>query len=120
MRQAAAEARTDPDLLHEAPVTTPVRRLDEARAARHLKLRWGSPDTPGDAEPIDGPARGGPFAYRVTKDGRVLIDRGGRTVRVVAGKDALALASKLALADADGVQQLLARATGNYRRGTER
>ncbi len=40
LRQAAAEARTDPDLLHEAPVTTPVRRLDEARAARHLKLRW--------------------------------------------------------------------------------
>jgi glycine cleavage system P protein (glycine dehydrogenase) subunit 2 len=38
--QAAAEADSDPDLLHEAPVTTPVRRLDEARAARHLKLRW--------------------------------------------------------------------------------
>jgi glycine dehydrogenase subunit 2 len=41
MRQAATEARTDPDLLHEAPITAPVRRLDEARAARHLKLRWG-------------------------------------------------------------------------------
>jgi glycine dehydrogenase subunit 2 len=40
MLQAASEAETDPDLLHEAPVTTPVRRLDEARAARHLKLRW--------------------------------------------------------------------------------
>jgi len=38
--QAAREAETDPDLLHESPVTTPVRRLDEARAARHLKLRW--------------------------------------------------------------------------------
>jgi len=38
--QAAREAETDPHLLHEAPVTTPVRRLDEARAARHLKLRW--------------------------------------------------------------------------------
>jgi glycine dehydrogenase subunit 2 len=38
--QAAEEAGSDPDLLHEAPVTTPVRRLDEARAARHLKLRW--------------------------------------------------------------------------------
>jgi len=38
--QAAREAETDPDLLHDAPVTTPVRRLDEARAARHLKLRW--------------------------------------------------------------------------------
>ncbi len=38
--KAAGEAETDPDLLHEAPLTTPVRRLDEARAARHLKLRW--------------------------------------------------------------------------------
>ncbi|HZP90969.1 MAG TPA: aminomethyl-transferring glycine dehydrogenase subunit GcvPB [Actinomycetota bacterium] len=38
--QAAEEARTDPELLHRAPVTTPVRRLDEARAARQLKLRW--------------------------------------------------------------------------------
>jgi glycine cleavage system P protein (glycine dehydrogenase) subunit 2 len=38
--QAAEEARSDPGLLHAAPVTTPVRRLDEARAARHLKLRW--------------------------------------------------------------------------------
>jgi len=46
MRQAAAEARTDPDLLHGAPVTTRVRRLDEARAARHLKLRWGPVDPP--------------------------------------------------------------------------
>jgi hypothetical protein len=61
-----------------------------------------------------------PFAYRVTKDGRVLIERRGRTVSMVAGKDGLTLASKLALADADGVEQLLARATGNYRRGTER
>jgi glycine dehydrogenase subunit 2 len=40
MRQAAREARSEPDLLHRAPLTTPVRRLDEARAARHLKLRW--------------------------------------------------------------------------------
>jgi len=46
MRQAAEEARTDPDLLHEAPITTPVRRLDEARAARHLRLRWGSTEGP--------------------------------------------------------------------------
>ena len=61
-----------------------------------------------------------PFAYRVTKEGRVRIERGGRTVTVVAGKDALTLASKLAVADPVGVQQLLARATGNYRRGNER
>ncbi|HEX2049972.1 MAG TPA: aminomethyl-transferring glycine dehydrogenase subunit GcvPB [Actinomycetota bacterium] len=36
----AREAEEDPDSLHDAPVTTPVRRPDEARAARHLKVRW--------------------------------------------------------------------------------
>jgi glycine dehydrogenase subunit 2 len=40
MLQAAGEAESNPHLLHEAPVTTPVRRLDEAKAARELKLRW--------------------------------------------------------------------------------
>jgi len=40
LRRVHREAHEDPDLLHRAPVTTPVRRLDEARAARHLKLRW--------------------------------------------------------------------------------
>ena len=44
LRSVHREAHEDPDLLHEAPVTTPVRRLDEARAARHLKLRWSTPD----------------------------------------------------------------------------
>ncbi|TML00928.1 MAG: glycine dehydrogenase subunit 2 [Actinobacteria bacterium] len=40
MLQAAKEAEEHPDLLHDAPLTTPVRRLDEARAARQPKLRW--------------------------------------------------------------------------------
>jgi glycine dehydrogenase subunit 2 len=40
LRRAAREAREDPDRLRQAPTTTPVRRLDEARAARALKLRW--------------------------------------------------------------------------------
>jgi glycine dehydrogenase subunit 2 len=34
------EATEDPDLLHEAPLDTPVRRLDEVKAARDLNLRW--------------------------------------------------------------------------------
>ncbi len=38
--QVAREARDDPELLKEAPVTTPVRRLDEALAARSLKICW--------------------------------------------------------------------------------
>jgi glycine dehydrogenase subunit 2 len=40
LNQIVEEARTDPDLLHEAPRSTPVRRPDEARAARKLDLRW--------------------------------------------------------------------------------
>ena len=40
LRRAAEEAATEPDVLHEAPVSAPVRRLDEARAARQLRLRW--------------------------------------------------------------------------------
>jgi glycine dehydrogenase subunit 2 len=38
--QTADEAASDPDLLRRAPVTTPVGRLDEARAARRLILHW--------------------------------------------------------------------------------
>jgi glycine dehydrogenase subunit 2 len=33
-------AHEEPEKLHEAPVTTPVRRLDEVRAARNLILRY--------------------------------------------------------------------------------
>jgi glycine dehydrogenase subunit 2 len=40
MNQIAGEAESNPDLLTGAPVTTPVRRPDEARAARDLRLRW--------------------------------------------------------------------------------
>jgi glycine dehydrogenase subunit 2 len=40
--QIADEAATDPQLLHDAPTSTPVRRPDEARAARSLHLRWTS------------------------------------------------------------------------------
>jgi glycine dehydrogenase subunit 2 len=40
MKQIAEEARTNPDILRRAPVTTPVRRLDEAKASRELDVNW--------------------------------------------------------------------------------
>ncbi|MGH2789520.1 MAG: aminomethyl-transferring glycine dehydrogenase subunit GcvPB, partial [Actinomycetota bacterium] len=40
LNRIAVEAAQDPELLHDAPVTTPVRRPDEARAARQLMVRW--------------------------------------------------------------------------------
>ena len=36
----AAEAESSPDVVREAPHTAPVRRLDEATAARQPNLRW--------------------------------------------------------------------------------
>jgi glycine dehydrogenase subunit 2 len=41
------EAQENPDLVKTAPHTTPVRRLDEVRAARQPDLRW----RPAPAEP---------------------------------------------------------------------
>jgi glycine dehydrogenase subunit 2 len=40
LNRIAGEADDDPELLTSAPVTTPVRRPDEARAARELQVRW--------------------------------------------------------------------------------
>ncbi len=42
LRRIRDEALTDPEVLHEAPHTAPVRRLDEVRAARQAVLRWKS------------------------------------------------------------------------------
>jgi len=65
-----------------------------------------------------------PFDWRTTKDGRVLVSRGDRQVTVVGGEAARKLSAALdaaqAQGDNDAAQQLLARITGNYKRGNER
>jgi glycine dehydrogenase subunit 2 len=43
MIQIAQEAERNPAVIHEAPVTTPVRRLDQTKAAREPDLRWSAP-----------------------------------------------------------------------------
>ena len=45
MLAIAQEAKDDPEVVKNAPHSTPVRRLDEARAARKPVLRW-EPDMP--------------------------------------------------------------------------
>ncbi|HPT83089.1 MAG TPA: aminomethyl-transferring glycine dehydrogenase subunit GcvPB [Limnochordia bacterium] len=40
MRQIAQEAKENPEMLTSAPHNTPVKRVNEARAARHPVLRW--------------------------------------------------------------------------------
>jgi glycine dehydrogenase subunit 2 len=45
------EARQRLDYVRAAPYTTPVRRLDDVRAARNLDLRWTEPAPEQDASP---------------------------------------------------------------------
>ena len=40
MTEILAGIREDAREIKEAPVTTPVRRIDEVRAARHLDVRY--------------------------------------------------------------------------------
>jgi glycine dehydrogenase subunit 2 len=40
IRSIVAEAKSNPEIVKTAPHTTPVRRLDEASAARKPRLRW--------------------------------------------------------------------------------
>lgn len=42
MLQIAKESKKDPSILHDAPHTTPVGRLDEAFAAKTLDVNWSS------------------------------------------------------------------------------
>jgi hypothetical protein len=60
------------------------------------------------------------FDWQVTKDGRVRITWRGRVVTTLAGAAAERFAHQAEGADEETVQALLARATGNFKRGTER
>jgi glycine dehydrogenase subunit 2 len=53
MARIAEEARVNPEVLHQAPSTTPVGRIDEVLAARNPVLRWRPAETAG--RPGSGP-----------------------------------------------------------------
>ncbi len=50
MKEIAREAREDPDMVHSAPHTTELSRLDEVTAAREPNLRWRRPGDKSDEE----------------------------------------------------------------------
>ncbi|MBK9115303.1 MAG: hypothetical protein IPM22_06590 [Betaproteobacteria bacterium] len=60
------------------------------------------------------------FSFRATKAGDVAIVRDGRVVVVLRGAAAQRFLAAAGGATAAAAQQLMARATGNYRRGNER
>ena len=60
------------------------------------------------------------FAYKQTKDGKVFISWQGRTVTTLAGDRAATFMARADNLDPEGLQQLMARATGNFKHGNER
>lgn len=62
-----------------------------------------------------------PFTCQLTRDGRLRISHGAKVIMTLGGERAGKLLKALqAAATEDARQHLLARATGNYRRGNER
>jgi hypothetical protein len=62
-----------------------------------------------------------PFSYRVTKNNTVLIDYNGKQVKLLKGKDAEKLLERIKITeDEKAVQLILAKITGNFKRGNER
>jgi hypothetical protein len=60
------------------------------------------------------------FAWQATKDGRVRLSWRGRVVKTLAGARAARFLREIDAADEDEAQILMAKATGNFRRGNER
>ena len=61
------------------------------------------------------------FSAVVTRDDRVLVSHDGRQVVALAGDDARKVIRRLEAAVTEDAEQLvLARATGNFKRGNER
>jgi hypothetical protein len=66
------------------------------------------------------PLSGQPFSCVTRADGTIVISYHGAPVTRLRGKAADQFASRLDGADASAAQQLMARATGNFKRGNER
>ena len=60
------------------------------------------------------------YAYRTTKDGTVLVSWEGRDVTTLRGSVAQKFLARAEGAETDVVQELLRRATGNFKHGNER
>jgi hypothetical protein len=66
------------------------------------------------------PLAGEPFSYATRSDGSIVIRYHAAPVTILRGKSAERFVARASTADAAGAQQLMARATGNFKRGNER
>ena len=63
-----------------------------------------------------------PFAYQITKNGTVAINYKGKQIKIVKDKDAERLIARIKAVEDNitEVQLLLAKITGNFKRGNEK
>jgi hypothetical protein len=61
-----------------------------------------------------------PFGWERRSDGSIVISHGGRTVTTLRGAAADRFAARVVGLDPTAAQHLMARATGNFKRGNER
>lgn len=62
-----------------------------------------------------------PFHYRINKDQSVFIEYEGRQVKILKGKEAEKFLKRIqATADDKSIQLIMAKVTGNFKRGNER
>lgn len=69
---------------------------------------------------MDGPLGDEPFSWSRRADGTLIIAYRGAPVVALRGRSAERFLDRVDVTDAAGAQQLMARATGNFRRGNER
>jgi len=60
------------------------------------------------------------FTFRQLKGGEVQVLQSGRLASTLRGTEAIAFLAEVQSNDFAGVQQIMARLTGNYKRGNER
>lgn len=62
-----------------------------------------------------------PFNFRVTKDNTVFLDYYGRQVKILKGKEAEKFLKRMKVAEnSTEAQLIMAKITGNFKRGNER
>ena len=61
-----------------------------------------------------------PFSYATRSDGTIVISYRTAPVTILRGRSAERFTTRISAADAAAAQQLMARATGNFKRGNER
>jgi hypothetical protein len=66
------------------------------------------------------PLKGEPFSYLSRADGSIVIRYHAAPVTLLRGKAAARFTARMADAEPAAAQQLMARATGNFKRGNER